>query len=92
MANSNGDNINQWTGQPYPEKRKKLPIWQHRDEFLNAFRANQVLALVAQTGSGKSTQVINSFLFSFLALISFESYYMALSDPNYSVCVCVFFL
>jgi HrpA-like RNA helicase len=76
MANSNGDNINQWTGQPYPEKRKKLPIWQHRDEFLNAFRANQVLALVAQTGSGKSTQV------SFLALISFESYYNMTPIPT----------
>ncbi|XP_045831537.1 probable pre-mRNA-splicing factor ATP-dependent RNA helicase DEAH3 [Trifolium pratense] len=57
MANSNGGNINQWTGQPYSEKRKNLAVWQHRDEFLNAFRANQVLALVAQTGSGKSTQI-----------------------------------
>jgi pre-mRNA-splicing factor ATP-dependent RNA helicase DHX15/PRP43 len=82
MANSNGVNINRWTGQPYLEKRKKLPIWQHRDEFLNAFRANQVLALVAQTGSGKSTQV------SFLALISFESYYNMTPIPT-TRCMCV---
>ncbi|XP_058774205.1 probable pre-mRNA-splicing factor ATP-dependent RNA helicase DEAH3 [Vicia villosa] len=60
----NGANINRWTRKPYSEKcikilekRKMLAIWQHRDEFLNAFRANQVLALVAQTGSGKSTQI-----------------------------------
>ncbi|KAL5066653.1 hypothetical protein RYX36_017540 [Vicia faba] len=64
MENSNGANIHRWSGKPYSEKcikilekRKKLAIWQHRDEFLNAFRANQVLALVAQTGSGKSTQI-----------------------------------
>ncbi|CAL5210339.1 unnamed protein product [Lathyrus oleraceus] len=62
MENSNGGNIlNRWSGKPYSveilEKRKKLAIWQHKDQFLNAFRANQVLALVAQTGSGKSTQI-----------------------------------
>ncbi|KAL5066651.1 hypothetical protein RYX36_017538 [Vicia faba] len=64
MENSNGANIHRWSGKPCSEKcikilekRKKLAIWQHRDEFLNAFRANQVLALVAQTGSGKSTQI-----------------------------------
>lgn len=66
MDNSKGGNIlNRWSGRPYSveilEKRKKLAIWQHRDQFLNAFRANQVLALVAQTGSGKSTQVISLF-------------------------------
>ncbi|KAI5402077.1 probable pre-mRNA-splicing factor ATP-dependent RNA helicase DEAH3 [Lathyrus oleraceus] len=70
MENSKVANIlNRWSGRPYSveilEKRKKLAIWQHRDQFLNAFRANQVLALVAQTGSGKSTQVISLY---FLAL------------------------
>ncbi|CAL5210338.1 unnamed protein product [Lathyrus oleraceus] len=62
MENSKVANIlNRWSGRPYSveilEKRKKLAIWQHRDQFLNAFRTNQVLALVAQTGSGKSTQI-----------------------------------
>ena len=37
--------------------RKKLPIWQHRTEIVDRLRANDVLLLVGETGSGKSTQV-----------------------------------
>ncbi|KAK5987696.1 putative ATP-dependent RNA helicase prh1 [Cladobotryum mycophilum] len=39
--------------------RKELPIWQHRDEIQAATRnpENQVVVLVGETGSGKSTQV-----------------------------------
>lgn len=39
--------------------RKELPIWQHRSEIQAALRGpgNNVLVLVGETGSGKSTQV-----------------------------------
>lgn len=39
--------------------RKALPIWQHREDILAPLRGsnNNVLVLVGETGSGKSTQV-----------------------------------
>lgn len=56
--------INRWNGRPYTqryynilEKRKTLPVWHKKDEFLKALKANQSLILVGETGSGKSTQV-----------------------------------
>ncbi|PNH47735.1 hypothetical protein VD0004_g593 [Verticillium dahliae] len=39
------------------ESRKKLPIWAHRDEIKSKVRQNDVVVLVGETGSGKSTQV-----------------------------------
>ncbi|KAI9171912.1 putative ATP-dependent RNA helicase prh1 [Paramyrothecium foliicola] len=41
------------------KSRKELPIWQYRDEIQNAVRkkGSDVLVLVGETGSGKSTQV-----------------------------------
>lgn len=38
-------------------RRGNLPIWQHKDEFLKVFTQHQALILVAEPGSGKSTQV-----------------------------------
>lgn len=65
--NNNGNNnnlINRWTGKPYSqryyeilEKRTTLPVWHQREEFLTALKKNQVLVLVGETGSGKTTQV-----------------------------------
>ena len=56
--------INRWNGRAYSqryyeilEKRKTLPVWQQKDEFLEVLRANQTLILVGETGSGKTTQV-----------------------------------
>lgn len=43
--------------------RERLPIWKHRDEIRGALRTNDVLIVVAETGSGKSTQV-PQFLFT----------------------------
>lgn len=37
--------------------REKLPIWKHRDEFREALRKEDMLVVVAETGSGKSTQI-----------------------------------
>lgn len=43
--------------------REKLPIWKHRNEIREALRKNDALIVVAETGSGKSTQV-PQFLFT----------------------------
>lgn len=43
--------------------REKLPIWKHRNEIREALRKDDVLIVVAETGSGKSTQ-IPQFLFT----------------------------
>lgn len=57
---------NRWNGRPYSqryfdilEKRKTLPVWQQKDEFLQVLKSNQTLILVGETGSGKTTQVNN---------------------------------
>jgi pre-mRNA-splicing factor ATP-dependent RNA helicase DHX16 len=39
------------------ETRKSLPIYQFRDEILQAIHDHQVLIVVAETGSGKTTQL-----------------------------------
>jgi pre-mRNA-splicing factor ATP-dependent RNA helicase DHX16 len=39
--------------------RKKLPVFPYREEFLAALKEHQVLILVGETGSGKTTQVRN---------------------------------
>ena len=37
--------------------RKTLPIWQYRNDILNAIEGHQVVIVCGQTGCGKSTQV-----------------------------------
>ncbi|KAK1650603.1 hypothetical protein QYE76_068408 [Lolium multiflorum] len=56
--------INPWNGRPYSaryfeilEKRRTLPVWQQKDDFLRVLRDNQTLILVGETGSGKTTQI-----------------------------------
>ena len=56
--------INRWNGRPYSqrffeilEKRKSLPVWQQKEEFLQVLNNNQIIILVGETGSGKTTQV-----------------------------------
>ena len=39
------------------KQRKRLPIYQYREQFVNAVRFNQVVVVVGETGSGKSTQM-----------------------------------
>lgn len=64
LPNAVNSLINRWNGRPYSqkyynilEKRKTLPVWRQKDEFLKALNANQTLILVGETGSGKATQV-----------------------------------
>ncbi|XP_047307684.1 probable pre-mRNA-splicing factor ATP-dependent RNA helicase DEAH2 isoform X2 [Impatiens glandulifera] len=64
-ANLNASSlINKWNGRPFSqryyeilEKRKTLPVWLQKDEFLQVLHANQTLILVGETGSGKTTQI-----------------------------------
>ncbi|CAM9427278.1 unnamed protein product, partial [Ectocarpus fasciculatus] len=37
--------------------RKRLPVFKYREEFLEAVRDHQVLVVVGETGSGKTTQL-----------------------------------
>jgi pre-mRNA-splicing factor ATP-dependent RNA helicase DHX16 len=39
------------------ETRKSLPIYKYRDEFLAALEQYQILVIVGETGSGKTTQL-----------------------------------
>ncbi|KAG2693262.1 hypothetical protein I3843_08G084600 [Carya illinoinensis] len=56
--------INRWTGRAYSqryheilEKRRSLPVWHQKEEFLQVLKANQTIILVGETGSGKTTQI-----------------------------------
>ena len=62
---------NPYTGAPYTEKyyeilkkRKELPVFEQKEEFLNNLRTHQVLVLQGETGSGKTTQVLQSSSFT----------------------------
>lgn len=39
------------------ETRKSLPIYEYRDQFLAAIAEHQILVIVGETGSGKTTQL-----------------------------------
>ncbi|KAL1883119.1 hypothetical protein VTK73DRAFT_9486 [Phialemonium thermophilum] len=41
----------------YLKTRKELPLWNYQDDIREAMRRSDVLVLVGETGSGKSTQV-----------------------------------
>jgi pre-mRNA-splicing factor ATP-dependent RNA helicase DHX15/PRP43 len=38
-------------------KRKQLPVWEQKEEFLNMVKKHQNIVLVGETGSGKTTQI-----------------------------------
>ncbi|KIO00628.1 hypothetical protein M404DRAFT_152126 [Pisolithus tinctorius Marx 270] len=38
------------------ETRKKLPVYSQMDRFLKMFKDNQIIVIVGETGSGKTTQ------------------------------------
>eukprot|EP00761_Pharyngomonas_kirbyi_P002306 gb/GECH01002310.1/.p1 GENE.gb/GECH01002310.1/~~gb/GECH01002310.1/.p1 ORF type:complete len:696 (+),score=175.79 gb/GECH01002310.1/:1-2088(+) len=58
------EGLNTWTGRPYSqsyydilETRKQLPVWEAREKFLDLVRENQIVILIGETGSGKTTQI-----------------------------------
>jgi pre-mRNA-splicing factor ATP-dependent RNA helicase DHX15/PRP43 len=55
---------NLYTGRPFSagyfgilEKRRQLPVHTYREQFLQLFREHQLVLLVGETGSGKTTQI-----------------------------------
>lgn len=61
---SSAPSTNPHNGRPYSdryysilEKRKTLPVWEQRAEFLKVFGSTQTMILQGETGSGKTTQV-----------------------------------
>lgn len=46
-----------YVAQSIQDTRKSLPIYEFRDELLEAIAEHQVLVVVAETGSGKTTQL-----------------------------------
>lgn len=42
--------------------RQKLPAWKKKDEIVNLIKANQIVLITGETGSGKSTQVVQFIL------------------------------
>jgi pre-mRNA-splicing factor ATP-dependent RNA helicase DHX15/PRP43 len=62
--------LNPFTGQLFSshyyeilKKRKELPVWRHKMEFLELFHSNQTIVLVGETGSGKTTQIPQLILY-----------------------------
>ncbi|KAF7322898.1 p-loop containing nucleoside triphosphate hydrolase protein [Mycena chlorophos] len=56
--------VNPFTKNPHTEQykrilegRKKLPVYSQMDEFLEMFSKNQIIVMVGETGSGKTTQI-----------------------------------
>jgi len=59
-----GSRRNPYTGLEYSrryyeilDKRKTLPVWSYRDDFMKMVEDHQIMVLVGETGSGKTTQV-----------------------------------
>lgn len=64
LTPSTSTEINPWTGIPYTaqyhailEKRKGLPVWEQKQAFIDLVAKHQVVVLVGETGSGKTTQI-----------------------------------
>lgn len=55
--------ISEWAkSRTLQEQRRFLPVYDCRDELLQVIRENQVVVVVGETGSGKTTQVMCSQL------------------------------
>lgn len=55
---------NPYTGKPFSsrfweifETRKTLPVYEHKEKFQELMKAHQIVVLVGETGSGKTTQI-----------------------------------
>eukprot|EP00126_Sphaerothecum_destruens_P013566 Sdes_comp23224_c0_seq1m21515 len=57
-------NLNPLNGKPFTERyysilegRSKLPVWEYKQQFLQLLDNHQIIVLVGETGSGKTTQI-----------------------------------
>lgn len=39
------------------KKRTQLPVWEYKDKFMELIHKHQIIVLVGETGSGKTTQI-----------------------------------
>jgi pre-mRNA-splicing factor ATP-dependent RNA helicase DHX15/PRP43 len=72
-AYSDDSKVNPWTAMPYSgkyyeilAKRKLLPVYDFKEDLISKVKANQVIVVEGETGSGKTTQ-IPQFLLPLLA-------------------------
>ncbi|KAG0339114.1 DEAH-box ATP-dependent RNA helicase prp43 [Podila horticola] len=79
--------INPFTNKPFSERyrkilagRRKLPVNKHRKEFLDLIQNNQVVILVGETGSGKTTQIPQFMVFD--ELPAFKGKKIACTQPR----------
>ncbi|KAF9328587.1 DEAH-box ATP-dependent RNA helicase prp43 [Linnemannia elongata] len=79
--------INPFTNKPFSDKyrkilagRRKLPVNKHRKEFLDLVQNNQVVILVGETGSGKTTQIPQFMVFDDLP--AFKGKKIACTQPR----------
>lgn len=42
---------------PFKKQRESLPIYPHRERLLEVIRDHQIIVLIGETGSGKTTQI-----------------------------------
>ena len=56
MAKQN-QSLGKRTNLSIKEQRESLPVYKFRDKFLEAIKVNQLLVVVGETGSGKTTQL-----------------------------------
>ena len=57
FAESHDDSVAKSELEKLQEDRKMLPIYPYRDELLKAVDDHQILVIVGETGSGKTTQI-----------------------------------
>ncbi|KXS16122.1 P-loop containing nucleoside triphosphate hydrolase protein [Gonapodya prolifera JEL478] len=70
QAEVESGSVNPFTGRQFTpqykailEKRRNLPVHQHRARFLELIHQNRILVLVGETGSGKTTQIPQFLLY-----------------------------
>lgn len=51
------------------KKRLSLPVFEYRAEFMKLLAQHQVIVLVGETGSGKTTQIPQWYWFHLLKII-----------------------
>ena len=68
-------------------ERRRLPVYQHRDDVLDTFHRHNVFIVAGETGSGKSTQV-PQFILEVNRLIAYFGLENSVSRMWCDVCVC----
>jgi HrpA-like RNA helicase len=85
MASSNSSDINPYTDKPFSasyevlrKQTESLPVFKHLPELIDAVRENQVVIVVGETGSGKSTVLPKEIMSQLLG----DAGMLALTQPR----------